>query len=252
MARFTMPSLFLAAIAASAALAAPAGAESLPAGASAGVGLGAKLESCSTSGDAGRSAVFSASMPAIPKTTRMQMRFDLLSRPDIGGIWTAVSGVPRFGRWESAERGAGLLLSTRQVNLLRLGRAYRVRVSFRWLSATGSVMRRVVRFTNPCRQDDPRPDLKVDARSFANRIEVVVGNGGITAPAFDVRLTVGGRQIAVQRIAGLAAGEARPIVFSNLSCEAGSKVKVAVDADSELAERSEANNSAEVRCPASG
>lgn len=252
MARFTMPSLFLAAVAASAALAAPAGAESVPAGASAGVGLGAKLESCSTSGDAGRSAVFSASMPAIPKANRMEMRFDLWSRPDIGGIWRPVTGVFRFGKWESAEPGAGGLVSTRQVNLLRLGSAYRVQVSFRWRTSSGAVVRKAVRFTKPCRQDDPRPDLKVAARSFANRIEAVVGNGGITAPAFDVRLTVGGRQIAVQRIAGLGAGRARPIVFTNPRCEAGSTVKVTVDAAGELAERSEANNSAEVRCPASG
>ena len=252
MARFSMPSLFLAAIAASAALAAPAGAESLPAGVSAGVGLGAKLESCSTSGDAGRSAVFSATMPAIAKATRMEMRFDLFSRPDIGGIWKPVSGVFRFGEWESAGPGVGGLVSTRQVNLLRLGSAYRVQVSFRWRTEAGSVVRRTTRFTKPCRQADPRPDLKVVARSFSNRIEVVVGNGGITAPAFDVRLTAGGRQVAAQRIAGLGAGKARPIVFTNPRCEAGSTVKVTVDADAELAERSEANNSAEVRCPASG
>lgn len=252
MARFTMPSLFLAALAASVALATPAGAESVPAEASAGVGLGAKLESCSTSGEAGRSAEFSASMPAIPRATRMEMRFDLFSRPDIGGIWRPVAGVVRFGKWEKAEPGAGGLLSRRQVNLLRLGSAYRVRVSFRWRTRTGVVVRRATRFTKPCRQADPRPDIKVAARSFASRIEAVVGNGGVLAPAFNVRLTVAGRQIATQRIPYLAAGRARAIVFTNPQCEAGSTVRVTVDSAEELVERSETNNSAEVRCPASG
>jgi hypothetical protein len=251
MARFFLPSSALAAAFATVALAAPAGAAPAPADSAASVGLGASLESCSTSGEAGRSAVFSAAMPALARSSRLQMRFELLSRPDIGGIWKPVSGVPTFGTWDSAAPGAGGLKVTKQVNSLRLGSAYRATVSFRWLAASGKVMRKVVRASRSCAQPDPRPDLGVVARAASGDVVVVVRNLGRQAGPFEVRLSSGGRQLLSQKVSGLGAGRARPLVFRGLSCEPGSTVKVTVDSGESIVERSEANNSAELRCPAS-
>jgi len=252
MARFLLPSSALATAFAAAALAAPAGAATAPADSAATVGLGASLESCSTTGEAGRSAVFSATMPAVARSSRIQMRFDLLSRPDIGGIWKPVSGVPTFGTWDSAAPGAGGLKVTKQVNGLRLGSAYRATVTFRWLAASGKVVRRVARASRVCVQPDPRPDLAVAARGASGDLVVVVRNLGRQAGPFELRVTSGARQLLSQKVSGLGAGRVRPLVFRELECDAGSTVKVTVDPGESIVERSEANNTVELRCPASG
>lgn len=251
MARFLLPSGVLATAFATVALAAPAGAAPAPADSAASVGLGASLESCSTSGEAGRSAVFGATMPALARSSRIQMRFDLFSRPDIGGTWKPVSGVPTFGNWDSAAPGAGGLKVTKQVNALRLGSAYRATVTFRWLAASGKVVRKLARASRACVQPDPRPDLGVAARAASGDLFVVVRNLGRQAGPFELRATSGGRQLLSQKLSGLGAGRARALVFRELECEAGSTVKVVVDAGGSIVERSEANNSAELRCPAS-
>jgi hypothetical protein len=251
MARFLLPPSALATAFAAAALAAPASAAPAPVDSAATVGLGASLESCSTSGEAGRSAVFSAAMPALARSSRIQMRFDLFTRPDIGGLWKPVSGVPTFGTWDSAAPGAGGLKVTKQVNGLRLGSAYRATVSFRWLAASGKVLRKVARASRVCAQPDPRPDLGVAARGASGDLVVVVRNLGRQAGPFELRVSSGGRQLLSQKISGLGAGRARPLVIRDLECEPGSTVKVTVDPGESIAERSEANNSAELRCPAS-
>jgi hypothetical protein len=251
MARFFLPPSALATACAIGVLAAPAGAAPAPADSAATVGLGASLESCSTTGEVGRSAVFSATMPALARSSRIQMRFDLFTRPDVGGLWKRVSGVPTFGTWDSAAPGAGGLKVTKQVNGLRLGSAYRATVRFRWLAASGKVVRRVVRSSRACVQPDPRPDLGVAARGASGDLLVVVRNLGRQAGPFELRVASGGRQLLSQRISGLKAGRVRALVFRELECEPGSTVKVTVDPGDSIAERSEANNSAELRCPAS-
>ena len=253
MARLFLPTSMVSALAAFSLAAAPAGAGTpAPADAAADVGLGASLESCSTVGEAGRSAMFSATMPATPKASRLQMRFDLFSRPDIGGLWKPVRGVATFGTWDAAAPGAGGLKVTKQVNGLRLGSAYRATVRYRWLADSGKVVRSALRASRSCVQADPRPDLAVAARAGSGGIVVVVRNYGRAAGAFEVRLTSGTRQLESAKVSSLGPGRARPIIFDGVACEAGSTVKVTVDAGGAIAERSEANNAAELRCPASG
>ena len=253
MARFSLLGSAAAALAAAALAAAPAGASlPAPAGTAAEPGLGASLESCLTAGEAGRSAIFSATMPASPKANRLLMRFDLFTRPDIGGIWKPLRGISTFGSWDAAAPGAGGFKVTKQVNGLRLGSAYRATVSYRWLSVSGRTVRSAVREAKSCVQPDPRPDLGVAARAGSGGIVVVVRNLGRAAGAFEVKLTSAGRQLAVEKVGSLGTGRARPIVFEPVSCPAGSKVTVTVDSGSAVEERSETNNSAELRCPASG
>ncbi len=251
MARFSTPAIVLAAACTAALGAAPAGA-AVPAEPAAVVGLGARLDSCSTSDEAGRSAVFSAAMPAKAGANRLQVRFDLFTRPDFGGLWKPVVGVPTFGQWDSATPGAGGLKVTKQVNGLRLGSAYRATVTFRWLAASGKVVRKLVRASRVCVQPDPRPDLAVAARGASGDLVVVVRNLGRPVGPFELRVASGARQLLSQKVSGLGAGRVRPLVFRELECDAGSTVKVTVDPGESIVERSEANNTVELRCPASG
>lgn len=252
MARFSMPASVVGAACAVALAAAPAGAAGLPADSAATVGLRASLESCSQSDVPGRSAVFSATMPARKGANRLQLRFDLFSRPDFGGLWKPVAGVPTFGDWDSAAPGAGGLKVTKQVNGLRLGSAYRAIVSFRWLDASGKVVGKVVRTARSCVQADPRPDLAVTARLASGDVIVVVRNLGRAAGPFEVRLSSGGRQLAAEKLSGVGPGASRGFVVRGVSCPAGSTLTVSADPGGATAERSEANNVAELRCPASG
>ena len=252
MARFSMPVGILGAACALALVAAPAGAAGLPADSAAAVGLGASLKSCSKSGVTGRSAVFTATMPARKGANRLQMKFDLFSRPDFGGRWKPVPGVLDFGNWDSAAPGAGGFKVTKQVNLLRLGSAYRATVSFRWLDASGNVVGTAARTVRSCVQGDPRPDLAVTARVASGDVIVVVRNLGRAAGPFEVRLSSGGRQLVTEKLSGMGAGASRGLVIRGVGCQAGSTLTVAADPAGTITERSEANNVSELRCPASG
>lgn len=250
MARFSLPSMLLGALGALA-IAAPAGAAS---GDGAAAGLGASLKHCASSG---RSATFVATMPAVAGGGRMQMRFDLLARPDwMGGVagWKPVRRIGGMGRWQSADNPKAEVYSRSvQVNQLWPGKAYRAVVRFRWRSPSGRVLRRATKVTSPCVQEDLRSDLLfVEARAYPGLIQAVIRNAGISAPAFDVKLFSGGRRIAGRRIPGLAVGKDLTVVFAEPRCERGSTVRLVLDAGGELAERSEDNNSRAVRCPASG
>ena len=254
MARFTLPSLVLGTLGVLV-LAVPAGAA--PADRTAGGALGVSVKKCVSAGSAGRAATFEATMRAIPGGGRMEIRFDLVSRPDwMGGVagWKPVRRVSVMGRWLTSDLPKpGSYSRSVEVAPLRLGSAYRAVVRFRWRSPSGRVLRRATRVTSPCVQEDLRPDLRfVEARAFPGLIQAVIRNAGISAPAFDVKLVSGGRRIAGRRFPGLAVGKDLPVVFAEPRCERGSTVRLVLDAGGELAERSEDNNSRAVRCPASG
>jgi hypothetical protein len=125
--------------------AAPASAQQRPT-------LRAELLRCRTGDTAGtRSATFRASMPAMRRTRRMAMRFELRHRRRAGAEFRRVR-VPDWDRWERSEpRSAGFVF-TRRVQRLRRGVAYRAVVVFRWYGAGGSVQREARRLTEQCVQ----------------------------------------------------------------------------------------------------
>src|SRR3954451_18760987 len=125
----------------------------------------ARLVRCTTGATpAARTATFTARMPAAAGTNRMWMRFDLLQRM-AGQAEVAAVGVPAWGVWERSERGRTAFIFTKKVRGLRAPGAYRARVRFRWYDARGRIQRRAQRVTRPCRQPDPRPDLRAGALS---------------------------------------------------------------------------------------
>src|SRR5687768_10033808 len=114
--------------------------------------LRATLAACEAGPDpAERFAVFTGSMPALPGTARMLMRFDLLQRSAGGKRWEPVRA-KAFGRWErSGERRAGFIY-TKRVERLKQRRSYRAVVRFVWVDADGEVQRRQRRATSLCEQ----------------------------------------------------------------------------------------------------
>lgn len=252
MARFLTPALALALLAAVALPARPAGAQAPAADAAAPrMSLGATLKACSRSTSGGRYAIFVGTMPQAGGASRLQMRFDLQSRPDIGGLWKPVPDVVAFGEWEGTAPDVGGLKVTKQV-FLNQGFAYRAVVRFRWQADSGKVVRRAQRVSAPCLQRDPRPDLTVTARAGSGGVVAVVRNAGHASGPFEVKVATGSRLLATEKVSSLGAGRVTPLLFDRLSCTAGSTLKVTVDAGSQVTERSEANNAAELRCPSSG
>src|SRR3954468_8670807 len=140
-------------------LAAPAAARAAPARPP----LRARRVACTTApGAPARRATFTASMPAVARTARMAIRFDLLQRME-GDAEFARVALPAWGRWERSEPGRTGFIWTKTVRALRAPGAYRARVLFRWYDTSGRVVRRARRVTRVCREPDPRPDLQAGA-----------------------------------------------------------------------------------------
>jgi hypothetical protein len=128
-------------------LAAPAGAAAQDR-----VRLRAQLVSCRT-GDAPseRAATFRASMPAMRRTRRMLMRFELRRRV-AGRLAFRRVDVPAWRDWARSEPRRDGFVFTRRVDGLRAGADYRALVRFRWYDADGREQRRTRRLTELCEQ----------------------------------------------------------------------------------------------------
>src|SRR4051812_36428240 len=81
--------------------------------------LRARLVTCATGATAAeRYAVFTGSMPAVPGSVRMEMRFDLVQRHS-GTLGFARVPLPRWGQWERTERrGIAGFIFTKRVEQL--------------------------------------------------------------------------------------------------------------------------------------
>jgi len=111
--------------------------------------LGVERSACAAGvADAERFAEFTASMPALPGTERMTMRFSLYERVD--GAWVRVRGVPGFDRWERSERRRSGFVFAKRVEALEAGERYMARVRFRWYDGDGDVQRRAARRSRSC------------------------------------------------------------------------------------------------------
>src|SRR5688572_28649495 len=108
--------------------------------------LAATLDQCHVSPEqALRSAAFTASMPALRRTRRMEMRFVLQQRTAGGGFVTL--RLPRWGVWQRSRRGVPGFVYTKRVSGLQAPAQYRAVVRFRWRDAGGRVQRRARRVT---------------------------------------------------------------------------------------------------------
>jgi hypothetical protein len=222
--------------------------------------LRAKLASCQ-SGPAApqRTATFTGSMPAVAGTKRMWMRFDLLHRLPPATAYTRVK-VPGLGVWQKSAPGkssSGFVFTQRVQELVAPG-SYRALVRFRWYGAGGKLLRSTTRQSGICRQPDQRPDLRAggldavrgpqpDQATYALDVR---NAGHLPAGAFDVVLTVGGAEQPAQRVTGgLAAGALTTLSFVAPRCEPGSNVRFDLDAEDEVEEAVEGDDTVVLPCP---
>ncbi len=192
------------------------------------------------------------------------MRFDLFVRPMLGGPsmlrgpWKALSGVPSFGSWDRAGKGAGIFRSTKRVAGLSVGQSYRAVASHRWLSSSGRVIKRAKVVSAVCDQPDMHAELTGSlisrrAAKGGNSLYLVdVRNSGFGAAGpFNVVLSVNGRDHSLGM--SLAAQRSRLLRFVAPACSAdGSTVRLSVDSGAAISELDEFNNVLELPCPPLG
>ncbi len=118
-------------------------------------GASASLVGCVVAANAGeRSATFSGEMTAVPGTTRMAMRIELLERaPGETGFHVVIA--PGVGVWRAADSGVKVYKYLKQVTNLSAPAVYRAAVVFRWLGAHGHPLKRVEHLTRFCHQPLP-------------------------------------------------------------------------------------------------
>jgi hypothetical protein len=112
----------------------------------------ALLEQCVTAvSQTERSATFTGEMTAVPGTARMQMRIEVLERPEHETVFHAVS-YPGLGSWLRASPGVKTYRNLDRVTDLSAPAAYRAAIHFRWLNARGRVIKALELRTPRCEQ----------------------------------------------------------------------------------------------------
>jgi hypothetical protein len=219
----------------------------------------AALEACHTgAAPLDRFAVFSAQMGAVPQSSRMEVRFDLLVRFGNGDFRRVQA--PGLGAWRSSAPGIDIFRYRKQVANLQSSASYRALVRFRWLNEAGKPIQSSIRTTKSCKQPDLRADLTVGQVSAEPagqpgraRYTVLVRNDGRSgAPSFGVGFAVGSDAQPAQTVQLLAAGGQQSLIFVGPRCDALTPLRVSVDPDLAVDEADEANNTRTVPCPLDG
>lgn len=214
------------------------------------------LTACDTAAD---TATFSGAMTRVRHSTTMQMRFTLQARVPGGGGFKHVVAPEgsTFDTWLSSTPGKKGYVYDKAVENLEDGASYRAIVRFRWKDADGDTVARALKATDPCRQPDLRPNLKVKSVSVrpgtspSTRTYVVrvVNRGASDAPAFATGLVVNGAPLADQPSEPLAARSDTLVSFPSPKCDEGSTLTAAVDTMAAVDERDETDNTLAVPCP---
>jgi hypothetical protein len=114
--------------------------------------MSATLEQCLTSSvQAERAATFSGEMTAIPGSTKMEMRIDVLERVPREAAFHTVTAAG-LGVWRVASPGVKTYKYLKQVTNLAAPAYYRAAVRFRWLNAKGKLIRTGELHTARCLQ----------------------------------------------------------------------------------------------------
>jgi hypothetical protein len=198
-----------------------------------------------------RAATFYARVDTISGASKLQIRFQLLER--LGhDSWTKLD-VPALRQWHTSQPGVKRFGWKQTVDALRIGGAYKARVQYRWVSATGAVLESETRETPVCR--GPLPNLAVDGlaakpgpTSDTTVYRVTVSNTGKTdADQVGVSLSVDKAILDTLTITHLAVGETRSVSFTGPSCRRAVRVKA--DPGNSIGETVEGDNSVLYSCP---
>ena len=232
------------ALAALAALAAPALAAPLP-DTPAQAGPVARVLDCDVT-SSNRAATFYARVETVSGASKMQIRFLLQERLGRGDTWSKLD-VPDLRGWHSSQPGVKRFGWKQTVDGLRLGGAYKARVQYRWLSSSGTVIDSTTRDTPVCR--GPMPNVVVDDLAIkpgptadTRLYRVTVRNGGkADADGVDVALSVDRAILDTVTISSLEAGDSRTISFNGPVCRRAARVTA--DPENTIGESDEDDNS---------
>jgi hypothetical protein len=201
-----------------------------------------------------RTAVFEGRMDTVKRAVRMQMRFRLqVATPDEPD-WSGLS-VPGFSSWVSSDPGKTRYVYTKRVEALFAPASYRVSTRFRWLDAQGETIRTTRVLSKPCRQPDPRADLRVVGVSLApadasgDRYDITVRNAGRTdAAASIVQVRLPDGTAVTADVPPISRGDRDDVFVSGPACRPGSMLTVTADAGDAVDERDE-DNAFSLPCP---
>lgn len=230
-------------------LTAAVAAAALPAAASASTPASVKLVKCSF---AEHEAAFHARMHLVEGASRMAMRFTLIQEtaPDRSEAIRA----PLLRRWHPSKPGVRSFGYRQGFRNLPENATHRVRVDFRWYSASGVEVQRARRRSASCRQFVELPNLVAELTRViptqlpgVMRYEAVVSNKGKgPVTGVPVRLTVDGDVVDTLTLASLAPGEHRSVVIRGPECHRLAKLEV--DPEKSIAESSDDDNAFELTC----
>jgi hypothetical protein len=207
---------------------------------------------CQTGSDAAhRLATYHAQMRAVPGTARMSIRFQLIQRVP-GGPAQQV-GDSSFSTWHRSRLGVKKFGYSQTVNGLQVGALYRSAVHFRWLDASGRVIRRAKLTSGSCAENGDLPNLTVTAVKIAPGTtpgtavySVAVGNTGEgVARNFSVALIVDGALSDSTTVDQLDAGETKTVKLTGPVCH---RLRAVVDRENVVPETVEEDNSLRSRC----
>lgn len=198
-------------------------------------------------GDRGRSATFRGVMHAVRGSSRMQMRFTLLEKTGAGGFEALRQ--PELATWQRSRPGVKVFAYDQRVAGLRAGGSYRVRVAFRWLGADGTVVRRLARRSDSCRQPGALPNLTISGITWgpgprpatADYVVEVTNSGGSSASGARVVLRVDGALVDSSDSPALGPGETAAVRFTGPVCS--DSVRAVVDPHGAIRESDERDNS---------
>jgi hypothetical protein len=211
----------------------------------------AKVVACDVT-TSGRTATFYGRMDTIPGAAKLALRFVLLERLGRSETWSKLD-VPALRQWHTSQSGVKRYGWKQTVENLHLGGAYKTRVQYRWLSASGTVLDTETRETPVCR--GPLPNIALGqltakqgptADTWTYRIEVE-NTGKSDADAVEVSLSVDRAVLDTVTLDHLAAGDVRTLSFTGPACRR--EVSVSADPGNSIGERVEDDNSQVFACP---
>ena len=198
--------------------------------------LKAKLTDCHTGPLAtDRFAVFVGQMPALQRTRRMWMRFDLFERT-AAGSWQPVL-VPKFGTWQKSLPGKPGFIYLKRVDQLQAPAAYRAQVRLplaRRRTASCSARRAARRApaTSPTRAPTSRSARSPRRCAGAGKLRYVIrvrNDGRSDVGPFDTVLSVDGERAAAGDGRGPAGGRHHRSPSSRRAARPGSRIQIALD-----------------------
>jgi hypothetical protein len=211
----------------------------------------AKVLACDVTSSA-RSATWYARMDTVPGASKLQLRFQLLERLGKVETWSKLD-VPALRPWHTSQAGVKRFGWKQTVDSLRLGGAYKARVQYRWLSASGAVLASQTREAPVCR--GPLPNVVVgnltvtpgpteETRTYQVDIQ---NTGKLDAGAVEVSLSVDKAVLDTVTLDGLAPGQSATASFTGPLCRHA--VRVQADPGNSIGESIEGDNSQLFACP---